>query len=143
MNNLEIAQEALKRARNWYQSAIRGFEDGRWNDSTYSLQMAVEQALKAILILYGIEYPKQHDISNLYLNLKTHHVPKWFLAKINSHSKILQILVKKRGDAAYGYVKGITNKDFKEDALIYKEPAQEVINDCDKLIGEFYSNSLK
>jgi HEPN domain-containing protein len=105
--------------------------------------MAVEQALKAILILYGIEYPKQHDISNLYLNLKTHHVPKWFLVKINSHSKILQILVKKRGDAAYGYVKGITNKDFKEDALIYKEPAQEVINDCDKLIGEFYSNSLK
>ena len=59
MNNLEIANEALTRGEQWYQSAIRAFEDQRWNDVVYSYQMAVEQALKAILILNGIEYPCQ------------------------------------------------------------------------------------
>lgn len=95
MNNLEISQKAMKRAERWSQSAIRGFEDERWDDVIYSYEMAVEQALKAILILYCIEYPKQHDISNLYLILVDHDVPKWFLEKINFHSKLLQDLVKK------------------------------------------------
>ncbi len=110
MNNLEISQKAIKRAERWYQSAIRGFEDEKWDDVIYSYEMAVEQALKAVLILYCIEYPKQHDISNIYLTLKEHDVPKWFLEKIKIHSKFLLDLVKKRSIAAYGYVDGITEK---------------------------------
>lgn len=137
MNNLEISQEALKRAKNWYQSAIRGFEDKRWNDVIYSCQMSAEQALKAILILFCIEYPKKHDVSNVYLNLKKQSIPKWFLDKINYHSKILRELVKKRGFSSYGYIDGMTNEDFKEDALKYKEPVKRIINDCEKLVIEF------
>jgi len=65
MKNLETSQGALKRAERCYQSAIQAFEDKRWDDVMYSCQMSVEQALKAILILYGIEYPKIHDISSI------------------------------------------------------------------------------
>ena len=137
MNNLETSQGAMKRGSSWYQGAIRAFEDERWDDVIYSFQMSVEQALKAILILFGIEYPKKHDVSKIYLSLKKHSIPKWFLEKIDFHAHILEDLIKIRGIAAYGYVKGITKDHFKDDASKYKEPVKEIIDDCNKLIIEF------
>jgi HEPN domain-containing protein len=49
--------------------------------------MAVEQALKSILILYGIEYPKKHDISNIYLSLKNKNIPEFFSKSIDNMPK--------------------------------------------------------
>ena len=137
MNNLEISQKAIRRAERWYQSSIRGFEDRRWDDVIYSYEMSLEQALKAIMILYGIEYPKKHDISKEYKNLKNQDIPKWFLEKLNIHADTLKILIKKRATAAYGYVDGITEDDFTEDAKDFKEPVKEIIEDCKKLIDEY------
>jgi len=137
MNNLEIAHEALRRGEQWHQSAIRAFEDERWNDVVYSYQMAVEQALKAILILKGIEYPKIHDIWKFYLNINKEILPQWFTDKMEFHATNLKNLVKLRERSAYGYIDGITKDAFKEDALEYKEAVKEIINDCKKLIQEF------
>jgi len=137
MKNSETTKEALERARRWYQGAIRALEDQRWDDVIYSYEMAVEQALKAILILFGIEYPKKHDVSKIYLSLKKHSIPKWFLEKIDFQAHILEDLIKIKGIAAYGYVKGITKDHFKDDAFKYKEPVKEIIDECKKLIIEF------
>lgn len=49
MNNRETSQGAINRVKPWYQGAIRGIEDDRWDDTVYSLQMSIEQALKAIM----------------------------------------------------------------------------------------------
>lgn len=99
--------------------------------------MAVEQALKAILILYGIEYPKKHDISNIYLSLKNKKVPEFFSKNIDNHAKILNILVKKRGPAAYGYVEGINKNEFMEDAKNLKQDVENILNECEQLLLEF------
>lgn len=140
MNNLEISQKAIKRAERWYQSSIRGFEDGRWDDVVYAYAMSLEQALKAIMILYGIEYPKKHDISKEYKYLKNQDIPEWFLEKLNLHAEILKNLIIKRAAAAYGYVDGITEEEFTEDAKDFKEPVKEIIEDCKKLIEEYSKN---
>lgn len=137
MKNYETANEALKRARRWYQGSIRALEDQRWDDVVYSYEMAVEQALKAILILYGIEYPKKHDISNVYLSLKNKKVPEFFSKNIDNHAKILNILVKKRGPAAYGYVEGINKNEFMEDAKNLKQDVENILNECEQLLLEF------
>ena len=137
MKNLETSQGALKRAERWYQSAIRAFEDERWDDVMYSCQMSVEQALKAILILYGVEYPKIHDISSIYINIKTKDLPRWFSSKMEFHASILEELNEKRGPSAYGYIEGMIKDDFKEDAFYFKDPVNEIINDCKKLIEDF------
>lgn len=142
MNNLETSQGALNRAERWYQSAIRGYEDERWDDVIYSLQMSIEQSLKAILILYGIEYPKKHDISKNYKDLKKQDIPSWFRDKTKNHTKILKNLTNKRGISAYGYVDGFSKDDFKDDALHYKDLVKDVVDDCKKLITEF-SNKQK
>ena len=137
MKNYETANEALKRARRWYQGSIRAIEDQRWDDVVYSYEMAVEQALKAILILYGIEYPKKHDISNIYLSLKNKKVPEFFSKNVDNHAKILNILVKKRGPAAYGYVEGINKNEFMEDAKNLKQDVENILNECEQLLLEF------
>jgi len=137
MKNYETANEALKRARRWYQGSIRALEDQRWDDVVYSYEMAVEQALKAILILYGIEYPKKHDISNIYLSLKNKKVPEFFSKNIDNHAKILNILVKKRGPAAYGYVEGINKNEFMKDAKNLKQDVENILNECEQLLHEF------
>lgn len=137
MKNYETANEALKRARRWYQGSIRALEDQRWDDVVYSYEMAVEQALKAILILYGIEYPKKHDISNIYLSLKNKKVPEFFSKNIDNHAKILNILVKKRGPAAYGYVEGINKNEFMKDAKNLKQDVENILNECEQLLLEF------
>lgn len=137
MKNYETTNEALKRARRWYQGSIRALEDERWDDVVYSYEMAVEQALKAILILYGIEYPKKHDISNIYLSLKNKKVPELFSKNIDNHAKILNILVKKRGPAAYGYVEGINKNEFMKDAKNLKQDVENILNECEQLLHEF------
>jgi len=137
MKNSEISKEALERARRWYQGAIRALEDERWDDVIYSYEMAVEQALKAVLILYGIEYPKKHDISNIYLSLKNKDIPEFFSKNVDNHAKILNILVIKRGPAAYGYVERIDKTEFMNDAKNFKQDVENILNECEQLLKEF------
>ena len=141
MNNLEVAREGLKRGEQWYQNAIQAYKDERWNDVVFSYEMAVEQALKAILILFGIEYPKIHNISKFYLNINKNNIPKWFVNNMDLHAKTLKELVKLRGSAAYGYVEGLTKDDFKEDANTFKDSVIKVIDDCKNLIKAFSKKS--
>ena len=143
MNNLETAKGALNRAKGWHKGALRAFNDKRWDDVIYSYQMTIEQALKAILILYGIEYPKKHDISKEYKILKDQEVPKWFLDKIDNQSKILKELTNKRGLSAYGYVDGIVKDDFKEAAKSFKKFVKEILEDCEILINEFSTKNTE
>lgn len=137
MNNVKISQKALKRAERWYQGAKRAFEDERWDDVIYSSQMSVEQAMKAVLILYGIEYPKIHDISPIYFDLGNADIPQWFRVKIDFHATILEQLTEKRGLSAYGYIDGVTKNSFEEDAEKYRDPVAEILADCSQLIKEF------
>ena len=141
MKNFDTSKGAMERAYRWHQSAIRAYEDERWDDVVYSLEMSVEQALKAMLILFGIEYPKKHDISNIYIELKEKQIPDWFKDKIDNQADLLKDLVRLRGNAAYGYVAGLKKNDFKEDASNFKKPVKDLIEDCNKLLIEFLRKS--
>jgi len=137
MNNSETSRRGLQRARRWYQSAIRALDDERWDDVIYSYEMAIEQALKAILILYGIEYPKKHDISNILIHLKQKDLPVFFSDNLDFYAKLLNNLVDKRGPAAYGYIEGISKENFKEDAFILKDDIENVLEACERVLDEF------
>lgn len=143
MNNLDTSKGAVERAFRWYQGAIRAYEDERWDDVIYSLQMSVEQALKAVLILFGIEYPKKHDVSTIYADLKQKLIPEWFKEKIDNQVDILKDLVKLRGKASYGYVDGLKKDDFKEEASSFKDPVKDIIEECNNLIIEFSKNEIQ
>lgn len=142
MNNAETTRKGIERAKRWYQSAIRALEDERWDDAIYSYEMAIEQALKAILILYGIEYPKRHDISNILIQLKQKDIPNFFSDKLDLYANLLTDLVNKRRIAAYGYIEGISKEKFKEDAISLKDTIKEVLNICERVLDIFSEKKL-
>lgn len=142
MNNIEVALGGLKRGKQWLQNASRAFEDERWNDVVFSYEMAVEQSLKAVLIIFGIEYPKIHNVSKLYLSINKINIPKWFVDKMDFHAESLKNLVKLRNKAAYGYVNGLTKEDFKEDAIEFQASVTKILNDCETLINDFSKKSI-
>ena len=134
MNNLEIAKAAIMKGRQWYNVAIHALEDEQWDDVIYLYEMAVEQALKGILILFGIEFPKKHDISSVYQSLKIKNIPEEFKKKMDEHAKILKYLVVKRGISAYGYREGIKKNEFEKDAKKYRKYVINTIEDCENLL---------
>jgi len=134
MNNLEIAKAAIMKGRQWYNVAIHALGDKQWDDVIYLYEMAIEQALKGILILFGIEFPKKHDISSVYQNLKTKNIPEEFKNKMDEHAKILKYLVVKRGISANGYREGIKKNEFEKDAKKYRKSVLNTIKDCENLL---------
>ncbi|MEW5760429.1 MAG: HEPN domain-containing protein [Candidatus Thermoplasmatota archaeon] len=101
-------------------------------------QMSIELALKALLRAFGIEYPKEHDVSDALKNIKE-KVPSWFAGKIKFISSVSSESAKKRGISIYGDERrGIPANELikKEDAFNILNNAKEILNDCIKLLRE-------
>ena len=137
MDSIDIAICALNRGKQWAQGALRALEDKRWNDVIYSCQMAIDLALRSVLIYLEIGHPKKENIHNLYYSkLKELRLPEWFLEKIENHSKILGELSDKKEISAYGYFDGISEDYFKDDVNYYLENTLNILMECGSLIQE-------
>ena len=141
VSNIELAYKALARARRWLQSAFRALEDERWDDVVYSAQMAVEQSSKGVLIALGIDYPREHDISDVFSELRNREdLPKWFRDLILDMSRSIAELAELRGLAGYGYEKGIDVDYFKDYAPEAYSIAKDHVDICEKLLNELFKS---
>ncbi len=139
VSNRELAYKALDRASRWLQGAYRALEDGRWDDAVYSSQMAVEQASKGVLVALGIEYPREHDVSDLFVKLAGRKdIPAWFRALAPELSRNIAELAELRGLAGYGYERGIDAEYFREYAPGAYERAKNHVELCRKLLDELF-----
>lgn len=66
MNNFEIGERLLQEAREFLSEMERAFEKGSWNIVVRRAQEIVELSLKAALKMMAIEYPKEHDVGDLF-----------------------------------------------------------------------------
>ncbi len=139
MKNVSIAKQGISRAARWLQSAERAMEDERWDDVVYSSQMAVEHSAKAVLISLGIDFPKEHDVSDALLQIQEiSHLPQWFREELSSIADIVAELAEQRGLAGYGFEEGIEVTYFKEYAPEALEEAKRVHTLCKKFIEETF-----
>ncbi len=121
------------------QGGIQGLEDGRWDDVVYSSQITVEQASKAVLIAFGMEYPRAHDVSPAFKRIsEMRGVSQWFLSMLRELADNISELAELRGLAAYGYEKGLDAEYFKEYAPKAYEIAKEHYKARAKLLSELY-----
>ncbi|PCN50956.1 hypothetical protein B6U99_01725 [Candidatus Geothermarchaeota archaeon ex4572_27] len=136
-SRLEIAGRALARALRWLEGARRALEDGRWDDAVYSSQMAVEQSSKAVLLALGIEYPRRHDVSDLFAELgERGEVPGWFRERLGEMCRVIAELAGVRGLAAYGYEEGLDAEYFRDYAPRALEAAEAHVELCRRLLRE-------
>ncbi|MEM3596363.1 MAG: HEPN domain-containing protein, partial [Candidatus Bathyarchaeia archaeon] len=120
----------------WLRSAERALEDSRWDDVIYSAQMCVEQSAKSVLLLLGIDYPKEHDVSDILSELAGREdLPQWFKERITFMSKYIAELAALRGLAGYGYEIGLDADYFKNYAGEALEAARTIYSLCERLVN--------
>lgn len=130
MKNDLMAKNYLEDARIELDQADFSFEKGNYHVAFRRAQSAVEFSLKAILRAYGIEYPKEHEVSDI-LNQLQDKFPNWFKIHLEEIKIISKRLSAKRGLSIYGDERrGIPAKD-----LFRKEEAAEVIEKTRFIFG--------
>jgi HEPN domain-containing protein len=127
MKNFESGERLIKDAEIYYEEMIRAFERKRWNIVIRRAQEVVELALKGILKIGCIDYPKVHDVAPLFVKFvkeKKLEVDEKILEKIQKASSKL---LKERAPAFYG------------EKIYSKEEAKEAFEDAKEIL-EFIKN---
>ena len=129
----ELAGLMIKRAERWFLSSKDALRGDRYDDVVYCAQMCAEQASKAALVMVGIEYPKVHDVSKAMRFIET-KFPAWFRGKLDELCLSLSELAERRGEAGYGFEKGLDVSYFKDYAPKALARARFVLDNCKKLV---------
>ena len=66
MINFETGEKLLKEAGECYREMNEALERGSWNLVMRRAQEVVELSLKGVLKAMGVEYPKRHDVGDLF-----------------------------------------------------------------------------
>lgn len=101
MNLKELAIDYIRRAEVRLNAAKRAIDSKDYPDAVRFSQECVEFSIKAALRLYGIEYPKEHDVGRI-LRAVRKRFPEWFEVQIDKIAEISSDLASKRSASMYG-----------------------------------------
>lgn len=138
MNTDELALDYITSAGLTLEEARSAFEKGVYSLTIRRAQETVELSLKAALRFLAIEYPRDHDVSDVLLNIgDARQLPDWFAVRIEFMVGVSGDLARKRGPAFYGIERTVmpASRLFdRNEGLKALEDAGEVFKLCEKLI---------
>jgi len=138
MRTDEMALDYLGRAEMTLEEARTAVENEIYSLAIRRAQETAELSLKAALRYLAIEYPGEHDISDVLFRVKeTRPLPNWFKERIEFMASVSSDLARKRGPAFYGDERTLTPASqlfTKEEGLIALRDAEEVFKLCKRLI---------
>lgn len=132
----ELARDYLSRAKSRLTSAEAAMSRREFPDAVRHSQECVELSLKASLRFFGIEYPREHDVSDVLIEVAD-SLPKWFRDHLEEVAGISRKLALLRGPSTYGEEeRGIPpSKLFGErEASAAIVDARKVYDLCSKLL---------
>ncbi len=144
-SNEQLALSYLEDAKYSLEEALRAYNRGYYHRAVRRAQECIELCLKALLRLYGLEYPKTHDVSSILL-LHKDRFPKWFARHIPLIAKISTELVQQRAPSFYGdEIRKIPAKQLfkEEDAIRAIENAKRVLKLIEELVKKWLEKSKK
>ena len=101
MTNQEKTDKLFRGAKWAFQDMERALEQGEWNIAIRRAQEVVETSLKGVLTLMGVDYPREHDPSEVFARVVRERgleVPDKTLKEIGTLSASL---AEKRAPAFY------------------------------------------
>lgn len=101
MRNDTMAKAYLHQAESRLRAAEHALTEGNFPFAVRLSQECVELSLKAALRLYGVEYPKEHDVGGLLMEVKD-RFPTWFSGLAEEFREISARLAAQRGPSMYG-----------------------------------------
>jgi HEPN domain-containing protein len=105
MNSYEMAEDYLKRAGRCLAEAENALRDGDYPMAIRRSQECIELSIKGILRAGAIEFPREHDVSDVLMNMDWKKIgsPDWFIERVEAMAKIMREITPKRGPAMYGF----------------------------------------
>jgi hypothetical protein len=102
MKNLEMAKDYLFRAKRCLEEANFAFKAKDYPGSVRRSQESLELTAKSLLRYLGVEYPKEHDVSDALEVIKD-KLPSSIKQRLKEFKRLLTELAEVRGPAFYGY----------------------------------------
>jgi HEPN domain-containing protein len=138
MRTDELAVDYIEQAERTLEEAKNSIDNEVYSLGIRRSQETVELSLKAALRYLAIEYPRDHNVSDILLIAKERRpVPNWFKEKIEFMASVSSDLARKRGPAFYGDERTLTPASrlfTKEDSLRALTDAKEIFKICKRLI---------
>lgn len=137
MNTRDMAENYLGDARIYLSQAKETFKEKNYHICIRRCQECVELSLKALLRLFAIEYPKEHDVSDVLMR-ERNIFPKEM--DIDILARISKDLTRKRGPAIYGYERELKPPSIvfsKEDAKKALGDAKYTLKSCERILRKF------
>ena len=139
MRNRDMAADYLEEAEISIKQAELAMNAKRYNTVVRRSQDCIEFSAKAALRLVGIEYPKEHEVSDVLLSALD-RFPKRFKGGVRKMAEVSAALLPKRGLATYGDERKLVpaGKIFtRADASDAIERASEVLGVAKELLRSF------
>jgi len=100
--NKDRAQEAISNAEREFRNALASMKAGDHTGALKYFQECTEYATKAVLMAYGYDYPKIHEVGRFLLAIRQ-KFPPWFLREVGSIAQITDDLARGRPRFRYPY----------------------------------------
>lgn len=126
----------IETAKDWLQTAKITSDAGIYGQSIYALEMAVEIALKAVLLSVHVDVPKVHDVRKTVKTfiVGNKDVPKSFRDGLDHYMPIFETLLNLRAMVGYGFEGGAESKELEMQAKTLIPKCSEIILACEKAI---------
>jgi hypothetical protein len=144
MNTKILAEDYIRKAKRYLREAENACSEGDFASTIRRSQECIELSVKSVLRAVGIEFPKEHDVSEVLLELNV-DMPTWFKDKVPEIARIMREITPKRGISMYGLeheLKPASDIFSEEDARVELENANEVHSNCDRFVGWWFEDEL-
>ncbi len=134
---IDIAKGAIETAESWVKTAEEMLKVKVYNTSLYSEEMAVEISLKAVMLAFGIQPPKVHNIIESFeTNIIDHGIlPKKYKEQLKNITRsLLPDLLRTRQISGYTFNFNISKDDMETLAIRYIDTAKNTVKICKEII---------
>ncbi len=133
--NRERAEGAIRSAEREFRSAVICLREKDYIGSLKYLQECMEYAVKAVLIAYGVDYPKIHAVGRFLYQIKERY-PQWFLKHIETVAEVTDSLA--RGRPRFRYPYEYPQEQYGTIVRETHPKVKKALGSCRKLIKELF-----
>jgi len=133
--NKDRAEKAIKSAEREFKNAVRCLEDRDYIGSLKYLQECMEYAVKAVLIAYGVDYPKVHAVGRFLHEIEEKY-PQWFRKQIQTVVEVTDNLARGRPKFRYPYEHPPEQYETTAKEILPK--VEKALESCRKIIKQLF-----
>lgn len=133
--NRSRAFRAIRDAERELNNALRSLGEEDYSGALKYLQECSEYAVKAVLVAYGLDYPKVHEVGR-FLVENRRMFPAWFKSRVEAIGETADMLARDRPRFRYPYE--YESEDLKVFAEKIKPAVEELFQDCKRLVEDLF-----